>query len=405
MITLSRRAGLKAAALLPFAGLATRASAQGKPIRIGVLTDMSSWGRDNGGPGSVYAAQAAANEAGGAVGGQKIEILVGDHKMIPDVGVSIARKWFDEDGVDVITDLENSAIALGVSDLALQKNRIALMSGAGASEITNSRCNARTVQFTYDTYALGKVMAKAISAEGAKTWYFLTADYAYGKQLQADTTRFVEAAGGKVLGASLHPAGTPDFSSLLLQAQASGADVVAFANTGTDCTNCLKQAKEFGLSTGGKRIAGLSMFLTDVHAAGLDVAQHAYMTVSDYWDMNPAAASWCQGYLKSVGMMPTMLQTGTYGAVAHYLKAVKAAGTSEAGAVMEKMQELPINDIFTRNAVLRKDGRVVRDMYLAQVKTPTESKGPWDYLKIVQTVPGADAYRPVSESVCGLLKA
>jgi branched-chain amino acid transport system substrate-binding protein len=407
MITLSRRAGLKAIAALPLlaAPFSRPARADSQTIKIGVLTDMSSWGRDNGGPGSVYAANAAVREAGGEIGGRKIEILVGDHKMIPDVGVSIARKWFDEDNVDVITDLEHSAIALGVSDLAVRKNRIALMSGPGASEITNARCNARTVQFTYDTYALGKVMAKAIAAQGAKTWYFITADYAFGKQLQADTTRFVEEGGGKVLGASLHPAGTPDFSALLLQAQSSGADVIAFANTGTDCTNCLKQAKEFGLATGGKRIAGLSMFLTDVGAAGLDVAQGAYMTVSDYWDMNPEAAAWSQGYLKSVGMMPTMLQTGTYGALVHYLKAVKAAGTPEAGAVMAKMQELRINDIFTKDAVLRKDGRVVRDMYLAQVKTPAESKKPWDFLKIVQTVPGADAYRPVSESVCGLLKS
>ena len=403
MTRITRRAMLGAAAAVPF--VADRARAAGEPVRIGVLTDMSSWGRDNGGPGSVYAAQAAINEAGGTVAGRPVELLVGDHKMIPDVGMTIARKWFDEMGVHAITDLENSAVALGVSDLAKQKDRIALMTGPGASDISNSRCNDREVQFTYDTYALGKVMAKAISAQGAKTWFFITADYAYGKTLEADTTTFLQQAGGKVLGHAVHPSGTADFSALLLQAKASGADVIAFANTGADCTNCLKQAQEFGLTTGGTRVVGLSMFLTDVHAAGLEVAGGAYMTVSDYWDMTPETATWSRAYLAKVGLMPTMLQTGCYGAVRHYLKAVNAAGSTEAGAVMAKMRELPIEDMFTKRAVLRLDGRVERDMYLAQVKTPAQSKGAWDYLRIVQTVPGADCTRPAAESVCPLFKS
>ncbi len=403
MSAITRRAVMGAAAAAPF--IASRVRAQTEPVRIGVLTDMSSWGRDNGGPGSVYAAQAAAAEIGNTVAGRPVEILVGDHKMIPDVGMTIARKWFDEMGVHVITDLENSAVALGVSDLAKNKDRIALMTGPGASDISNARCNDREVQFTYDSYALGKVMAKAISAQGAKTWFFITADYSYGKALESDTTTFLTQLGGKVVGHAVHPSGTADFSALLLQAQASGADVIAFANTGADCTNCLKQASEFGLTQGGIRVAGLSMFLTDVHAAGLEVAGGAYMTVSDYWDMNPEAAAWSRAYLAKIGLMPTMLQTGCYGAVHHYLKAVAAAGSTDSGTVMAKMRELPIQDIFTKKATLRLDGRVERDMYLTQVKTPAQSKGPWDYLRIVQTVPGADCTRPASESVCPLFKS
>jgi branched-chain amino acid transport system substrate-binding protein len=381
-----------------------RSAAQNQPLRIGVLTDMSSWGRDNGGPGSVYAANAAAKDFKGEVAGRKIEIVVGDHKMSPDVGMTIARKWFDEGGVEVIADIPNSAIALAVSGLCKDKNRIALLSAPGSSELTNTRCNDRTVQFTYNSYATTKVTTTALMAEGAKTWFFITADYAFGKQLQTDATNFVQQAGGKVLGSALHPTGNSDFSALLLQAQSSGADVLALANSGTDCTNTLKQAAEFGLTQGRQRMAGLGMFLTDVHAAGLEVAQNTHYTAAFYWDMNPQAAEWSKGYLAQVGLMPTMLQIGVYGAVLHYLKAVAAAGTSDAGAVMAKMQELPVKDIFTKEARLRADGQVIRDMYLVRVKTPQQSKAPWDYLEIVRTVRGEDAYRPASESACPLLK-
>jgi len=407
MTGITRRAALAAGsvALLGLPNIRRAHAEETGPIKIGVLTDMSSWGRDNGGPGSVYAAKAAIAEFGGKVIGRPVEVVVGDHRMTPDVGIALARRWLDTEGVHAITDLEHSAIALGTGDLCKQKDRIALMTGPGSSDITNSRCNDRTAQFTYDTYALGKVMARAVAAQGGKNWYFITVDYAYGKTLQADATRFILESGGKVVGASLHPAGNSDFSSLLLQAQASGADVIAFANTGTDCTNCLKQAAEFGLAKNGTKLAALSMFLTDVHAAGLAVAQGAMMVTADYWDMNPQTAAWSQGYLKEVGLMPTMLQTGTYGAVRHYLKAITAAKTTDAGAVMEQMRALPISDIFTKSATLRRDGRVVRDMYLARVKAPQASKYAWDYLDIVQTVKGEDAYRPLSESVCPLVKA
>ena len=404
-IALGRRTflGTAAASLLAAPAL-RRAAAQGRPLRIGLLTDMSSWGRDNGGPGSVYAAQAAVREAGGEVAGRKVEVIVGDHQMSPNTGLAIARKWIDEGGVDAIADVPNSAIAFGVSGLCKEKDRIALFSGPGSSELTNARCNDRTVQFTYNTYATAKVTSTALMAQGVKTWYFISADYAFGKQLQADATAFIEAAGGKVLGGALHPTGTTDYSALLLQAQASGADVVALANTGQDCTNALKQAAEFGLTQGGKRMAALGMFLTDVHAAGLEVAQNTLFTTAAYWDQSPQAAEWSRGYLAEVRLMPTMLQTGVYGAVRHYLKAVAAAGAADAGAVMAKMRELPIDDAFTRHARLREDGQVIRDMFLARVKTPKQSKGPWDYLEIVQTVKGEDAFRPVAKSACPLLK-
>jgi branched-chain amino acid transport system substrate-binding protein len=398
-----RRTLLQAAPLLALPFI-RRSNAQQRPLRIGVLTDMSSWGRDNGGPGSVYSANAAAQEFKGEVLGRKIEILVGDHKESPDLGMTIARNWFDEGGVDAIADVPNSAIALAVSGLCKDKNRIALLSAPGSSELTNARCNDRTVQFTYNTYATAKVTTSALMAEGAKSWFFITADYAFGKQLQADATNFIQQAGGKVLGSAVHPTGSSDFSALLLQAQSSGADVLALANAGTDCTNTLKQAAEFGLTQGGMKVAGLGMFLTDVHAAGLQVAQNTRYTTAFYWDMNPQAAEWSKGYLAQVGMMPTMLQIGVYGAVRHYLKAVAAAKATDAGPVMAKMQELPIQDIFTKEAKLRGDGQVIRDMFLARVKTPQQSKGPWDYLEIVRTVRGEDAYRPPAASACPLLK-
>ena len=273
---IGRRGLLQAAGATPLISIpfCRRAAAENQPLRIGVLTDMSSWGRDNGGPGSVYAANAAAKEFKGQVLGRKIEIVVGDHKMSPDLGMTIARNWFDEGGVDAIADVPNSAIALAVSGLCKDKNRIALLSAPGSSELTNAKCNDRTVQFTYNSYATTKVTTSALIAEGAKTWFFVTADYAFGKQLQADATDFIQRAGGKVLGSVVHPTGNADFASALLQAQSSGADVLALANSGTDCTNTLKQAAEFGLMQGKLKVAGLGMFLTDVHASGLQVAQN-----------------------------------------------------------------------------------------------------------------------------------
>ncbi len=401
MATIDRRTVLK----LATASLAAPAivRAQGTPLRIGVLTDMSSWGRDNGGPGSAYAVNQAVREMGGSVAGHKVEVLIGDHKMTPDLGIQIARRWFD-DGVEAVADVPHSAIALGVSALALEKNRLALLSGPGSSDITNGRCNARTVQFTYDTYATSKVTTTALMAQGAKSFFFVTVDYAFGKSLQSDATSFILAGGGRVAGSVTHPAGTTDFAALLLQAKASGADVIALCNTGQDCTNALKQATEFGLVRGGQKMAALGMFLSDVHGAGLEIAQNTLFATADYWDMNAETREWSKGYLAAVGAMPTMLQSGTYGVTLHYLRAVQSLGSVEAGAVMARMREQPVDNIFVHNASLRADGRVLRGMFLARVKTPEQSKGPWDYLELVREIPAEDAVRPIADSACPLLR-
>ncbi|HVV41409.1 MAG TPA: ABC transporter substrate-binding protein [Nitrobacter sp.] len=394
---------------LAFAALscvATAAHAQisDDVVRIGVLTDLSSWGRDNSGPGSVVAAQMAVEEFGNTVLGKPIEIVSADHQMKTDVGVQIARNWFDTGKVDAIADVPNSAIAIAIHNLVRERNKIALFSGPGASSITNELCSPNTVQFTYDTYALSKVTANAVMKEGGKSWFFITADYAFGHQLENDATQFIKANGGTVVGDVRHPTNTADFSSFVLQAQNSKANVVAFANAGQDTDNSIKQAGEFGLVAGGQKLVGLLMFDTDVHAIGLRSAQGTYLTTASYWNMNDQTRAWSRKFFARTKIMPTMIQTGVYGAVLHYLKAIKAAGTDDPQKVMEKMRELPIEDTFVHGGKLRKDGRVIRDMYLARVKKPSESKEPWDYLDIVRTVKGEDAFRPVSESKCPLLK-
>ena len=388
------------------ATMATAAAAQVSDdvVRIGVLTDMSSWGRDNAGPGSAEGARIAVEEAGAEVLGKKVELIVADHQMKPDIGAQIARAWFDEGKVDAVVDVTNSAIAIAIHNLAREKNRVALLSAPGASSLTDKICSPNTAHWTYDTYALAKVTSEALAKEGARSWYFVTADYAFGHGLEADATRFIRQAGGEVKGGVRHPTGTADFSSFILQAQGSRADVVVFANAGADTQNSLKQAGEFGLVQGGQKLAGLLMYETDVHAVGLANAQGTYLTTASYWDMNPEARVWSKKFFARMGFMPTMNQAGAYGAVRHYLKAVKAAGTDEAGAVMAKMRDLPIEDVFTREARLRADGRVMRPMYLARVKSPAQSKEPWDYLEIVRTVRAEEAFRPESESECPLLR-
>ncbi|QUS41025.1 ABC transporter substrate-binding protein [Tardiphaga alba] len=369
-------------------------------VRIGVLTDLSSWGRDNSGPGSVEAARMAVEEFGKTVLGKPIEIISADHQMKSDVGVQVARNWFDNGKVDAVVDIPNSAIAIAVHNLARERNRIALLSGPGSSALTDELCSPNTVQFAYDTYALSKVTASAVIAEGGKSWYFITADYAFGSQLENDATRFIKASGGTVVGGVRHPTNTADFSSFALQAQNSKANVVAFANAGQDTDNSIKQSGEFGLVKGGQKLVGLLMFDTDVHAIGLEAAQGTYLTTASYWNMNDKTRAWSKKFFAKTNVMPTMIQTGVYGAVLHYLKAIKEAGTDDHAKVMAKMRELPIEDTFVHGGKLREDGRVIRDMYLAKVKKPSESKEPWDYLDIVKTVKGEDAYRPVSESKC-----
>lgn len=395
-----------ALALSTTALISTQASAQVSDdvVRIGVLTDLSSWGRDNSGPGSVEAARMAVEEFGKTVLGKPIEIISADHQMKSDVGVQIARNWFDNGKVDAVVDIPNSAIAIAVHNLARERNRIALLSGPGSSALTDEMCSPNTVQFAYDTYALSKVTASAVIAEGGKSWYFITADYAFGSQLENDATRFIKASGGTVVGGVRHPTNTADFSSFALQAQNSKANVVAFANAGQDTDNSIKQSGEFGLVKGGQKLVGLLMFDTDVHAIGLEAAQGTYLTTASYWNMDDKTRAWSKKFFAKTNVMPTMIQTGVYGSVLHYLKAIKAAGTDDPAKVMAKMRELPIEDTFVHGGKLREDGRVIRDMYLAKVKKPSESKEPWDYLDIVKTVKGEDAYRPVSESKCPLLK-
>ncbi|WP_050421177.1 ABC transporter substrate-binding protein [Bradyrhizobium tropiciagri] len=373
-------------------------------VRIGVLTDLSSWGRDNSGPGSVEAAKMAVEEFGPTVLGKPIEIVSADHQMKTDVGLQIARDWFDNGKVDAIADIPNSGIAIAIHNMVKERNKIALLSGPGASSLTDELCSPNTVHFAYDTYALSKVTASAVINEGGKSWFFVTADYAFGQQLEKDAVRFIKELDGKVLGSVRHPTNTADFSSFVLQAQNSKADVVAFANAGQDTDNAIKQSGEFGLVQGGQKLVGLLMFDTDVHAIGLQSARGTYMTTASYWNMDEKTRAWSKKFFARTKVMPTMIHTGVYGSVLHYLKAIQAAGTDDPAKVMAKMRELPIEDTFVHGGKLREDGRVVRDMYLARVKKPSESKEPWDYLDIVKTVKGEDAYRPVSESKCQLLK-
>lgn len=395
---------LLACAIFSAATSAASAQISDNVVRIGVLTDLSSWGRDNSGPGSVEAARMAVEEFGPTVLGKPIEIISADHQMKTDVGTQIARDWFDNGKVDAVADIPNSGIAIAIHNMVRERNKIALLSGPGASSLTNELCSPNTVHFTYDTYALSKVTASAVIKEGGKSWFFVTADYAFGRQLEEDATHFIKDLGGTVVGNVRHPTNTADFSSFALQAQSSKADVVAFANAGQDTDNAIKQSGEFGLVQGGQKLVGLLMFDTDVHAIGLKSAQGTYMTTASYWDMDDKSRAWSRKFYDRTKVMPTMIHTGVYGSVLHYLKAIQAAGTDDPAKVMAKMRELPIEDAFVHGAKLRADGRVIRDMYLARVKRPEESKSPWDYLTIIKTVKGEDAYRPASESKCPLLK-
>jgi branched-chain amino acid transport system substrate-binding protein len=380
------------------------ADAQDGTVKIGVLDDMSGPYSDNTGMGDVLAVKMAVADFGGTVLGKPIEVIHADMQSKVDVGVGIARRWYENEGVDLIIGIPHSAIALGVVQLAEQKNRLVLPTAAATAELTGKACSAHSAHWVYDTYGQSKTIANAIVKQGGDSWFFVTVDYAFGLALEQNASDFVKAAGGKVLGAARHPLGAADFSSYLLQAQASKAKVVVMANGGADITNAIKQAKEFGLDRGGQRLAALLIQYPEVRALGLKTAQGLLMASSFYWDMSPEARAFSDRFAAAKGMPPTMIQAGTYGAALHYLKAVKAAGTDEAKAVMAKMKEMPINDFMTKNGRIREDGRVIRDMYLMQAKTPEESKGEWDLAKIVATIPGDQAFRPLHEGGCPLLK-
>jgi branched-chain amino acid transport system substrate-binding protein len=392
------------AVALLFAMGAANAQMSGKPVKIGVMSDMSSLYADIGGPGSVAAAQMAVKDFGGTVNGVPIEVISADHLNKPDVGKAIAERWIDRDGVDAIADVPTSSVALAVQDVTREKRKVFLISGAATSDLTGKACSPTGVHWTYDTYSLAHGTGAALVKQGGDTWFFITADYAFGHALQRDTSDVVTAAGGKVLGSVDVPLNNADFSSYLLQAQQSKAKIIGLANAGGDTDNSIKQAAEFGIVKGGQRLAGLLVFVSDVNSLGLDAAQGLVLTEAFYWDQNDATRAWSKRFMEQIRRPPTMVQAGVYGAIMHYLKAIQAAGTDDGPKVVAKMRELPINDFMTKNGKLREDGRVMRDMYLFQVKTPAESKYQYDDYKLLATIPADQAFRPLSESECPLVK-
>lgn len=405
-MSLTRRTLLATAATVPAA-----ARAQSVPtLKIGCLTDMSGPYKDLAGPGAVNAVHQAIEEFGAAGKGMKVEVLVADHLNKPDQGSSIARQWIDRDGVDVIVEVANSGVALAVAGIAKEKNKVYLNTGAATSDLTGSACNANTIHWVYDTFMLAKSTGGAMVKTGGDTWFFITADYAFGKALQRDTTEFVTSAGGKVLGSVSYPfPGTTDFSSFLIQAQSSGAKILGMANAGTDTINTIKQAKEFGI-TKKMRLAGLLLFLTDVHSLGLDVAQGIVLTDSFYWDMNDKARAFSGRYApKNGGAKPTMVQAGVYSSILHYLKTANGMGVAQAkadgAATIAAMKAMPADDDCFGPGSIRADGRKLHPAYLWEVKSPAESKGPWDYYKPLAATPADQAFRPLGAGACPIVKA
>jgi branched-chain amino acid transport system substrate-binding protein len=389
-------------AAVGFGAPAARAQISDNVVKIGVLNDQSGLYADLGGPGSVVAARMAVEDFGGTVLGKPVEIVFADHQNKSDVGAAVAREWFDVGKVDMAIGFDHSAVALAVEQLAFERNRIAIAGAVGSTAFTGKSCTPTEASWIYDSYALTTSLAKAIVAEGRDTWFFITVDYAFGHSLEADATSAVKAAGGRVLGSVRHPLNTADFSSYLLQAQASGAKVVAFANGGGDMVNATKQANEFGL-TKNQTIVSLLVFISDVHSMELQAAQGLKFVTAFYWDRNEETRAWSKRFFDRHGRMPTMPQAGVYSAIRHYLGAIAAAGTDEAKAVMAKMRERPVNDFYVKDGRLREDGRLIHDMYFAQVKTPSESTKPWDYYKILATIPGDQAFRPLAEGGCPLV--
>ncbi|MDF2764507.1 MAG: transporter substrate-binding protein [Rhodospirillales bacterium] len=398
---------LAAAALCAIAAGSAHAEMSGGTVKIGVLNDMSGLYADLAGQGSVIAAQMALEEFGGNVNGTKVEIVSADHQNKPDIGSNVARQWYDVDGVDVIVDVPTSSVALAINDVTREKNKVFLVSGAAASDLTGPKCSPNTVHWTYDTWALANGTGKAVVQTGGDSWFFLTADYAFGHALERDTSAVVEANGGKVLGSVKHPLQNADFSSFLLQAQSSGAKVIGLANAGGDTTNSIKQAAEFGIVQGGQSLAGLLVFLTDVHALGLETAHGLILTEAFYWDANDETRKFAAEFAKrNRGIHPTMIHAGVYSSVLHYLKALKELGADADGAkVVAKMKEMPTDDRLFGKGQVRVDGRHIHPMYLFEVKKPEESKGPWDYYKLRATIPAEEAFRPLDQGGCPLAKS
>jgi branched-chain amino acid transport system substrate-binding protein len=384
------------------------AFAQDKTVKIGSLSDQSGLYSDLGGPGSTLAAQMAIEDSGLAKKGWKIDVISGDHQNKPDIGANVARQWFDVDKVDIIVDVPNSGVALAVNNIVKEKNGVYINSGAATSDLTNAQCTPNTVHWTYDTYMLAHGTGGALAKAGGDSWFFLTADYAFGAALERDTTAVINAAGGKVLGGVKHPLNTSDFSSFLLQAQASKAKIIGLANAGGDTANSIKQAAEFGIVNGGQKLAALLLFLSDVHALGLNVAQGLNFTETFYWDMNDQTRAFAKRFQENMKnkQMPTMVHAGVYAGVLHYLKALDAMGGNphDGAKVVAKMKEMPTDDPLFGKGEIRADGRKIHPAYLFEVKKPSESKAPWDYYKLVATIPADQAFTPLSESKCALVK-
>jgi branched-chain amino acid transport system substrate-binding protein len=401
------RRSLLALALAGSFGIGTaQAQMSGNVLKIGVLSDMSSLYTDLAGAGSVVAAKMAVEDSGIEKRGIKVEIVSADHQNKADVGSAIARRWYDSEGVDVIVDVPNSGVALAVAQITKDKNKVFLASGPGSSDLTGKACTPNTVHFTYDTWMLANGTGTAITKNGGNTWFFITADYAFGQALERDTTAAVQKAGGKVLGGVRVPINNQDFSSFLLQAQASKAKVIGLANAGGDTTNSIKQAAEFGIVKGGQQLAGLLVFLTDVHALGLPTAQGLTFTETFYWDQNDHTRAFAKRFApQDKGIYPTMVHAGVYASLLHYFKAVEALKSDTDGAkIVEKMKSMPTDDPLFGKGSIRVDGRALHPAYLVQVKTPAESKGPWDYYKIVSTIPADQAFRPLADGGCPLVK-
>jgi branched-chain amino acid transport system substrate-binding protein len=379
------------------------AAAEDIPIKIGVLNDRSGIYSDLSGEGSVIAAKMAVEDFGAAAKAIKVDILSADHQNKPDIASNISRQWIDQDGVDVIADVPTSSAALAVNEVVREKNRIFLVSGAASSDLTGPKCSPNTVHWTYDTWALAHGTGKAMVEQGGKKWFFITADYAFGQALERDTTAVIKAAGGEVVGSVKHPFPGQDFSSFLLQAQSSGAQVIGLANAGGDTINSIKQAAEFGITQGGQKLAGLLIFITDVHALGLQTAQGLVLTEAFYWDKDDGTRAFAKRFAeRNGGKMPSMVQAGVYASVLHYLKAVEATKSKDPKVVMAKMKEMPTDDPLFGKGKIRADGRHIHDMYLVEVKKPEESKGPWDYYKILATIPADQAFRPLDQGGCPL---
>jgi branched-chain amino acid transport system substrate-binding protein len=396
----------KLALFATLAALVSPVSAQqsATPLKIGLIGDFQSVYADIGGPGNVEATKMAIEEFGGSMFGKPIELVTADVQNKADIAATLARKWYEAEGVDMIIDMPTSAVALAGMEMSRQFEKLMIVTDAASSDITGKSCSPYTVHWTYDTYANAHTVGSAIVRNGGSSWFFITADYLFGHSIERDTGEVVKAAGGQVVGSARHPLNTADFSSFLLQAQASKAKIIGLANGGSDTINAIKQASEFGIVAGGQNLAGIVMFISDIHSLGLKLAQGLIITEAYYWDLNDRTRAFGKRFFERMKRMPTMNQAATYSATLHYLNAVKAAGTKETKPVLAKMRETPVRDAFTDNGVLREDGRMVHSMFLFEIKKPEESKAPWDYYKVLAEVPGDQAFRPLKDGGCPLIK-